>query len=211
VEEALRFAHEQGWRRQHRGLGGREYLPQRALRQARSPSAPGGPDDRHRLAGQHLVRARSREPVNGVLQHPGDRPVVLGRCDQERVRGRDLIAEMSYGLRPAAGGALQVLVEEWDRAQGVVDAEPHPRRSTLGRGLEQPSVERAAAQAAGDPEDAPHRHAGILAGRMGHACDPDSPPPRRPDPVCDSGLCQPADKHRLLAILQRTTGAGART
>ena len=82
----------------------REDVPQVLLGHGRSRRA--GRDAQHagRLAGLDVLAGRPRAVVDGVLEHGGDRPVVLGDDEEERVGPRDL------GLHPLHGSGLIIIV-----------------------------------------------------------------------------------------------------
>ena len=55
--------------------------------------APGCADDAGGLAVEGVLAVGARRPVDGILEHAGDRAVVLGRDDQHAVGGLDLAFE----------------------------------------------------------------------------------------------------------------------
>src|SRR5262249_4229212 len=95
-------------------------------------------------------------PVEGVLERTRNRVVVLGRRDEDGVRGRDRVTERGHG----GGGRLDVVVLVVRRhvPQALPQLELDARGHVFRRGAQQRRVVRVAAEAAGDPEDA-HRYA----------------------------------------------------
>src|SRR6185503_20304221 len=98
---------------------------------------------RHRLAVPGAIAVGARGPVDGILQHPGDRVVVLGGAQQDGAGGADAALELDHLLRRAF---LLVLVEARD-AGDVEDLELRPRRHQALRGAQRALVEGLLAQA----------------------------------------------------------------
>ena len=96
-------------------------------------------------------REGARGPVEGVLELAGDRGVVLGGGDEQRVGGRDAGSQRA---RPAAGRARRRRPRSTgEGARGRCRAAARCRREEPAGGAQQRGVERARAQAARDAED----------------------------------------------------------
>jgi serine-type D-Ala-D-Ala carboxypeptidase (penicillin-binding protein 5/6) len=118
--------------------------------------APAGADERHGEVSEHRrdLAGRARCPIDRVLQEPRDPPVVLGRRDQQPVRGTQRLLQFGHPGRRTV--ALQdVLVEQRERADRREVAEIN---LNIGgrerRGLvEQRAVPRALAEASAQCQD----------------------------------------------------------
>src|SRR5262249_34093175 len=128
---------------------GGEHLAELRLRPHGAEGARARADDQRRLAAKDARRDRAREPVHSVLQLPGDRRVVLGRREQEQVRGGDGVAQCGDRLR----ARLVVLVERRQGLEPVPRLEVDERRQKLLRRAEELRVVRVPAQAARAPEN----------------------------------------------------------
>ena len=90
----------------------------------------------------------SRKPVDRILQHAGNRLVVLRSGDEQAVRAGHFVAQAihSFGLVLT----FEVLAEQRQAGQRA-DVDRHACRGALGRGVKQHSVVRAVPEASGDP------------------------------------------------------------
>ncbi len=81
----------------------------------------------------HVVR-RPRQPVDRVLEYAGHRIVVLGRDDQQSVRGGNLVFERLHGLGKPKRGLLVGIVK--GDAANALNLEFGPGGSELFRGAQ---------------------------------------------------------------------------
>jgi hypothetical protein len=72
----------------------------------RAEQARRGANQGNRIAAQRIVGKRPGYSVERVLEHAGDRVVVLGNCDQDAVGRGDRVTQ----LRDRRVGRVQVLV-----------------------------------------------------------------------------------------------------
>src|SRR5579859_976538 len=122
------------------------------LRPEGAELARAGADHRDRLVAKHRVLPRPRSPVDRVLEAAGDRAVVLGRREENRVGGTPLVAQAPHRLE---GVALEVVVVQRELAESLPELELDPVGRGLDRSPQEARVERALPQAAGNGE---HTH-----------------------------------------------------
>src|SRR5207237_2179900 len=93
----------------------------------------------------------SGSPVERVLENTGERVVVFGRHEQNRVgRAHGLLELEDAGGRSATGPKVVVVERE---VGDIEDLDQRRRRSELLSGTQRRTVARPVAQAAGDAED----------------------------------------------------------
>jgi hypothetical protein len=77
--------------------GGCEHLSELGLRPDGAEEAGAGADDGDRLLAQRVTGVGAGGPVEGVLELPGDRGVVFGGGDEQRVGGLEAARRRSTG------------------------------------------------------------------------------------------------------------------
>jgi hypothetical protein len=146
-----------------RELGVDHARPGEAERLAQLRLGPDGPEDpgagadhRDRLVAPGVVGERARRPVDRVLEAAGHRAVVLGRRDQDRVRGGDGAAQALDGRGcPPIVVILAVGRQPGDPVEPHV---AHAARKRLGRLAQQGGVVRPAPQRTGDEQHLTRQH-----------------------------------------------------
>ncbi len=128
------------------GAGDAEHLPEVGLRPHGAELARAGADHGHGLVAQSALAHRARGPVDRVLQHAGNRTVVLGCGEEDRVRRRPLLTETADGRGELL--ELEILVVQGQVADALPDLDLDALRRGLGRGVQELRVVRRGPQAA---------------------------------------------------------------
>ena len=138
----------------HASAGRAQDLAQLGLGPDGAEHPGAGPDHGDGLVAQRARGGRPRGPVDGVLEHAGDRRVVFRGREQQGVGVGDRLPETGDGRRAVAD--VVVLVVGRDRLEPVEDLELGALLlDELAGRAQQQRVVRLAAQA---PADAEHPH-----------------------------------------------------
>lgn len=143
--------------REHLHVEIREHVAQVLLRERRADRARRRAEHRARLARPRVVPPRARAPVERVLQHAGNRAVVFGRDEQQRVGRFDRLFETLRDFRK-----IRVVILTIERQLADLD---ELEREIGGRernhGVRQCAIPRTATQTADDDRNA-MRHGFLL-------------------------------------------------
>ena len=135
---------------EHLGADRPQHLARLRLRADRAVAPRAGPHHRGGLVRENALARGPGGPVERVLEHAGNRAVVLGGGDEDRAGRVDPPPEIEHRTRRPL--TLQVLVEVGDRAELSEDLEADTRGSERRRPFDQAQVERVPSQAAGYPQ-----------------------------------------------------------
>ena len=128
-----------------------EHLAQVVLHAPGAERPQGGSHDGHRLAAEGLILGRAGDPVDRVLQHPGDRVVVLGGDEEDGVGGPDLLAQPPDRL--GVTRFLQDVVVERRDGGDLSLRDRHPLGQQFAHGVERHAIVGGLPQAADEGDD----------------------------------------------------------
>jgi hypothetical protein len=131
-----------------------EDVAQMLLRHGRADDAGGSAENSGRLARPDVLASGARGVVDSVLEHAGDRAVVLRRDEHEALGARDIALQSLYGLCLVL---IVVLVVQRKVADTHLDEGKLLRRQ-LHDGVSQPAVEGILAKASYDNCDPEPAH-----------------------------------------------------
>ena len=134
----------------------------RVLRQDRAETTRRCADHRERAAAKHAadVVVRTRQPVDRILEHPGDAIVVFRRTQQHAIAGDDARLQRDHRSgQPVARFEIAVVERDAVQRGGL---ELHIGAGKRLRRAEQRRVEGTAAETAGDAEEVGHGGSGFV-------------------------------------------------
>src|SRR6266480_4251591 len=140
---------------------GAEDLAQIRLRPHRAELADARTDHSDGLVGQRGFELGARGPVDGVLEPAGNRAVVLGRREEDRVRRAPLLAQPGDGRRNLSVFQILVVDRQVAEAGRIEELDLDTLRRGLDRRAQKARVVRVGPQAAGHGQDL-HRYASAL-------------------------------------------------